>query len=86
MARNECVWCRDGSCYRKGRVRRCKPSDESWFNFAKPVQQLWIDQMCEFQNPLNNEVLYITEDDIQALKSGKILAYHGEIFIALKEE
>lgn len=83
--RSECVWCKGGFCHHIGRPKKCKPSDESWFNFAKPMHQLWIDQMCEFANPLNNDILYVTEDDIQALKNGKILAFQGKIFIALKE-
>ena len=85
--RNECVYGKGGFCHHYGRVRKCRPSDGSWFNYAKPIIQLHMDQICEYQNPLLTDYLTVSPDDIEALKQGKILFRKlgsETIFIALK--
>ena len=84
--RSECKWFKNDLCHRFGRHKRCKPSDGSWFNYAKPLHPLWADQICEMQNPLSSEFLAITEKDIEALREGRVLYCIGDapIFIALK--
>ena len=87
--RTECVWHKGGFCHRYGRVRKCRPSDGKWFLYAKKLLPLHADQICESQNPLASDFLIMTEEEIEALKEGRVLFRKlgaETIFIALKED
>ena len=87
--RTECVWFKDGKCRRFARARKCKPSDGKWFSYAKRLLPLRTNQICEYQNPLLTDLLFVTEQEIEDLKNGLVLYRKlgsETIFIALKED
>lgn len=86
--RPDCKWFRAGKCIHFERRKYCHPSDFSWFDFAKPLHGVWVDRVCEYQNPMEPAYFRITEEDIQALREGKILTIvsPSPFFIAMMEE
>lgn len=87
--RPECKWYRSGKCIHTGRRKWCRPSNEDWFRqFAKPLHGVWADRVCELENPMFPAYFRITEEDIRALREGKVLtiASPAPFFIAFMEE
>lgn len=76
----------DGHCTKWGKNRVCKPSDLSWCD--EDVKMIDADRMCRYGSIFGNSYCYITEQQLEELKNGKVL-YHDDgeygIFIALKE-
>ena len=90
MAMNErpdCKWYRAGKCIHFERRKYCHPSDFEWFNLAKPLHAVWVDRVCEFENPSFPAMFKITEEDIEALRNGKVLTitHPAPFFIAFME-
>lgn len=86
--RPDCKYYRAGKCIHGEHWKWCKVSDLSWFNFSKPLHPIWLDRVCEYQNPMEPAYFRITEEDIQALREGKILTIvsPSPFFIAMMEE
>lgn len=87
--RPDCKWYRGGKCTHTGRRKYCKPSDETWFrSFSKPLHGVWVDKVCELENPMFPAYYRITEQDIQDLREGKALTIVSPtpFFIAMLEE
>ena len=82
-----CKWMKGGKCIHYKRRKYCKPSDASWFNMARPLHAIWIDRVCEYEDPAAPAFYTITDEDIQALKEGKILTVFSlsPFFIQYKE-
>lgn len=76
---------KNGRC--KGNNRACrvtKEGIESWFDETfKPIDVL---DVCPEQSIFGNSFFTISDEDVQALKSGKILFVRGEYGIFLKYE
>ena len=86
--RPDCKWYRSGKCIHTEHWKWCKPSDRKWFNFAKPLHAVWVDRICELENPAEPAYFKITEADIQALREGRVLTIvsPSPFFIAMMEE
>ncbi|MCH5315739.1 MAG: hypothetical protein J1E81_07485 [Eubacterium sp.] len=65
---------------------KCVPSDISWCNQRLEICEL--NQICRNASPFGNYCFYITDDDIEKLKQGKILFDLDEygIFIGYRKE
>ena len=82
-----CKWFKGGKCIHYKRRKHCRPSDASWFEGAQPLHAIWIDRVCEYENPEAPAFYMITDEDIQALMEGKILTIvsPSPFFIALMD-
>ena len=79
----------DGSCAKYGARRDipCKPSCFDWFRDT--VEMIDVDEMCMLSSPWGNSCNFITEEQIEELKQGKVVYINdGEYchFIAFKNE
>lgn len=79
----------DGSCAKHGNRRDilCKPSSIDWCDDS--VEMINADEMCIFSSPWGNSCSFITEEQIEELKQGKVIYVDdGEYchFIALKRD
>lgn len=85
--RPECKYYRAGKCIHQERMKWCKASDMTWFKYARPLHGIWIDRVCEFEDPEQPAFFKITEDDIEALRNGKVLTIvsPSPFFIALMD-
>lgn len=86
MAYEKCPgYLKNGRC--KGNNRACrvtKEGIESWFDETfTPIDVL---DVCQEQSIFGNSFFTISDEDVQALKSGKILFVRGEYGIFLKYE
>lgn len=86
MAYEKCPgYLKDGLC--KGDNRPCMVTSEgieSWFDETlKPIDLL---DVCLNQSIFGNSFFTISDEDIQALKSGKVLFVRGEYGLFLKYE
>lgn len=86
MAYEKCPgYLKNGRC--KGNNRACrvtKEEIESWFDETfKPIDVL---DVCQEQSIFGNSFFTISDEDVQALKSGKILFVREEYGIFLKYE
>ena len=82
----ECSKYQNGSCTRWSKNAKCSPSASDWFEDR--VSQCDINAVCEHDSFYGNDYLYVTDEDIDALKAGKVLFRVGEygVFIAYKKE
>lgn len=64
---------------------KCKPSTLDWCDTC--LQKCDVDRMCRKSSIFGNLYFYITDEDIKALKNGKILFHVDEygIFIGYKK-
>lgn len=83
-----CDLFKDGHCtkYRKNGV--CIPSEVTWCD--EPMMVIEANQICRQSSIFGNYLLCITEEQIEALRNGKVLrnkdAEEYNVFIALKKE
>ena len=86
MAHKECPgYMKNGRCKKDNRACRVKKEDiESWFDETlKPIDLL---NVCPEQSIFGNNFFVITDKDIEALKTGKVLFVRGEYGVFLKYE
>ncbi len=86
MAYEECPgYMKNGRC--KGNNRSCrvtKENIESWFDETlKPIDLL---DVCPEQSVFGNNFFVLTDKDIEALKTGKVLFVREEYGVFLKYE
>lgn len=83
---NECSLYKDGHCTKWRKNGKCRPSTEDWLDERLDVCD--INAMCEKSSIFGNEYYYVTDEDIEALKSGKVLYKRSEygIFIGYMPE
>lgn len=86
MAYEECPgYMKNGCC--KGNNRPCrvtKEDIESWFDETlKPIDLL---DVCRKQSVFGNNFFILTDKDIEALETGKVLFVRGEYGVFLKYE
>ena len=64
---------------------KCRPSSLKWFEDR--FQQCDMTQVCCYTSPYGSFFFLLTDEDLESLKSGKVLFAMGEysIFIACKE-
>lgn len=79
----------DGSCAKHGNRRDipCKPSSIEYFRDT--VEMMDVKEMCIFSSPWGNSFNFITEEQIEELRHGKVVYVNdGEYchFIALKRD
>ena len=80
-----CDFYTDGHCTMFRKNGKCKPSDSSWCD--EDMLTIESNQICRHGSVFGNNYFYITEEQIEALREGKVLYYPGEYgtFIALKK-
>lgn len=66
----------DKTCTRWRRTHLCEPSDASWLD--QRMETCEMNQMCRHSSIFGNCYFYLTDEDIEALKSGKVLFYVDE--------
>ena len=77
----------NGNCTRwKSPPMKCRPSSLKWFEDS--FHQCDMNQVCCYTSPYGSFFFSLTDEDLEALKNGKVLFAMGEysIFIACKEE
>lgn len=82
----ECDLYYDGKCNKTNTICKCLPSTIDWFNDS--FGQYDVNEVCRNDSIFGNRYFYITDADINALKSGKVLYYVDEygIFIAYRAD
>lgn len=77
----------DGKCG-KDRRRKCKPATREWFEYGESFGIIDENDMCWRGSPFGNFYIQITNEDIEALKSGKILSFLDKygIFVGFVED
>lgn len=86
MAYEECLgYMENGCCKKNNRPCRVTKEDiESWFDETlKPIDLL---DVCQEQSVFGNNFFVITDKDIEALKTGKVLFVREEYGVFLKYE
>ena len=83
----KCWLYRDGRCAKFDARRKCTPSDMSWFDeeYGR-LQIIEPAEMCKQSSIFGNNFFLIDDEQLEALKQGKVLfdiAEYGT-FIALK--
>lgn len=81
---NECTLYKDGHCTKWRENGKCRPSSVDWLDERLCVCD--IGAMCAKSSAFGNDYFYITDEDIAALKAGKVLYRRSEyaIFIGYK--
>ena len=76
----------NGHCTKWRKNGKCIKSDVTWCDDA--LELIEPDQMCRKSSIFGNYYFYITEEQLEALKNGKVLCDVDEygIFIALQKE
>ena len=72
-------------CTKYGTGCKCSPSEIDWFD--EPMQVCEIDEACRKGSIFGNYYFTITEEQLEALKDGKVLYVVDEygMFIALEK-
>lgn len=81
---NNCDLLINNRCTKYRKNGKCQPSSLEWCD--EEMKVIEADQMCRYASIFGNNYFYITEEQIEALKSGKVLYDGGEYgtFICLK--
>lgn len=82
----KCSLYKNGHCQKWRENGKCDPSTIDWFKDR--ISQCEMGAVCENGSIFGNECFYLTDEDIDALKAGKVLYYVDEygIFLAYKKE
>lgn len=82
----ECSLYKDGHCTKWRKNGKCHPSSADWFD--EHLDQCEMNAMCEHNSIFGNSYFYLTDEDIDALKAGKVLFDVDEygVFLAYKKE
>lgn len=83
--RENCTLCKNGKCHKWSRVKKCVPTTISVFDEQLDICE--VEQVCEKSSIFGNSYFFITDEDIELLKSGKVLFEVDEYgtFIAYKK-
>lgn len=73
---NECKFLKDGKCTIGGNKYDCEPSSIEWFKDKMKVVE--IEDVCRTGSIFGNYYIGITEEQLDALKHGKILYHFDE--------
>ena len=81
----KCDLFKDKHCTKYRKNGKCRPSDLEWCD--EELKVIEADQMCRYSSIFGNSYFYITEEQLDALKEGKVLYECGEYgtFIALRK-
>lgn len=81
----KCKYRKEGYCTKWRDKAKCEPSTQDWCDGR--LSRCDISQMCEKSSIFGNNYFYLDDEDIEALKNGKILFYVDEygIFIGYRE-
>ena len=82
----ECNNYQNGNCTKWGANGKCDPTTIDMFE--ERIRQCAMDAVCEHESYYGNFYFYLTDEDIIAIKAGKVLYDRGEygIFLAYKKE
>jgi hypothetical protein len=83
--RENCKLCKNGKCQKWVRERKCETLTTSYFDERFKVCEM--EKVCEEASIYGNTFFFLTDEDIEKLKSGKVLFDIDEygVFIAYKE-
>ena len=84
--RKNCELCKNGKCRKWQKERVCTPTTIS--EFYERLRVCDIDEVCEKSSIFGNALFVLDDDDIEALKGGKVLFDIDEYrtFIAYKKD
>lgn len=82
----ECDLYENGRCKKITMSGRCNPADINCF--SDHFSQCDIDDVCRLASIYGNDLFVLTDENIEALKAGKIIFSVGEYgtFVAYKKE
>ena len=69
--RENCKLCKNGKCTNWRKEKDCVPLTLSYFDEKLDVCE--IEEVCEKSSIFGNSFFFLTDDDIEKLKSGKVL-------------
>ena len=83
--RENCTLCENGKCQKWRKNGKCVPTTLSAFD--KRLEICEVEEVCEKSSIFGNSCFFITDEDIELLKSGKVLFDIDEYgtFIAYKK-
>lgn len=69
----DCEFYRDGGCVKFGdrRIPKCKPATMEWFD--EKFEVIEMSAVCRNSSIFGNSYFVITDEEIEALKTGKVL-------------
>lgn len=67
----DCEFYKDGGCVKFRNRRKCKPATMEWFDEEFAVIEM--SAVCRNSSIFGNSYFVITDEEIEALKNGKVL-------------